>query len=352
MTSDTNPVTVYVEAPARLHFGVLDLRGELGRWFGGIGAAAPMPTMQLSASRAEGFEVTGEDRGRAACYARRVMSYHGLSGGLRLAVDRALPAHVGLGSGTQLALSVARALAELYGLDTGAASLARAAGRGARSAIGTHLFDGGGLVVEGGRRRDADDVAPLLARIPFPPTWWCVVGVPAGESGVSGADEQEAFAALPPPERDVERVSHLVLMGLLPALADSDLRTFGQSLSAIQSITGRWFASIQGGTFASGPSADLVRMMAAWGVEGVGQSSWGPAVYGLVDGEETGRWLAGRVRSALGADGNVYSGAFRADGARVWHAEAGRLSRSGGDSYHSGAGSPDLAAEAEEGEVV
>ena len=32
---------VFVEAPARLHFGVLDLRGELGRWFGGIGAAAP-----------------------------------------------------------------------------------------------------------------------------------------------------------------------------------------------------------------------------------------------------------------------------------------------------------------------
>ena len=61
--------------------------------------------------------------------------------------------------------------------------------------------------------------------------------------------------------------------------------------------------------------------MAEWGAPGVGQSSWGPAVYGIVDGEEAGRRLAERVRTALGAAsaaGSVYEGAFRADGARVW----------------------------------
>ena len=41
---------VFVEAPARLHFGVLDLRGALGRWFGGIGAAAPVGRPCNSAS--------------------------------------------------------------------------------------------------------------------------------------------------------------------------------------------------------------------------------------------------------------------------------------------------------------
>ena len=40
----------------------------------------------------------------------------------------------------------------------------------------------------------------------------------------------------------------------------------------------------QGGTFAPGPSADLVRCMREWGVPGVGQSSWGPAVYGILEG--------------------------------------------------------------------
>ena len=56
---------VFVEAPARLHFGVLDLRGAMGRWFGGIGAAAPAPTLLVSASHADGLIVEGEEGERA-----------------------------------------------------------------------------------------------------------------------------------------------------------------------------------------------------------------------------------------------------------------------------------------------
>ena len=129
--------------------------------------------------------------------------------------------------------------------------------------------------------------------------------------------------ALPSPsERDVERVAHLVLMALLPALADADLATFGGALTEIQEITGRWFAPVQGGTFAPGPSEELVRRMTEWGASGVGQSSWGPAVYGIVDGEDAGLRLAERVRDALGAAGTVYEGPFRTEGARVWRARA------------------------------
>src|SRR2546430_5201863 len=40
---------VFVEAPARLHFGVLDLRGDLGRRFGGIGAAGSAPALLVEA---------------------------------------------------------------------------------------------------------------------------------------------------------------------------------------------------------------------------------------------------------------------------------------------------------------
>ena len=50
-------------------------------------------------------------------------------------------------------------------------------------------------------------------------------------------------------------------MALLPALADGDLATFGATLSAIQAINGRWFAPVQGGTFAPGPSEELIRRM-------------------------------------------------------------------------------------------
>ena len=333
MTPEPNGQTVFVETSARLHFGLLDLRGTLGRVFGGIGAGAPAPTLLVSACPADALEVGGEDADRAAEFASRFLAQIGPRkdagnvGGARVCVHRALPAHAGLGSGTQLALAVARALAEIHGVTMDAPGLARAVGRARRSAIGTWTFAGGGLVLEGGRPSHArDGVAPLLARLPFPPSWRCVVAVPSSAPGMTGAAEEEAFAHLPPPpERDAERVAHLVLMALLPALAEADLATFGAALSAIQAITGRWFAPVQAGIFAPGPSEELVRRMAEWGASGVGQSSWGPAVYGIVDGEDAGLRLAERVRAlsaTLGAAGSVYEGPFRTDGARVWRARA------------------------------
>jgi beta-RFAP synthase len=312
---------VFVETAARLHFGVLDLRGALGRRFGGIGAAVPAPTLLLSASPADTLSVTGEDADRAEGFARQILAHHRVERGAVLHVERALPPHAGLGSGTQLGLAVARALAEIYGLPTDAPGLACATGRGQRSAIGTWTFEGGGLVLEGGRYPGSGRVAPLLARLPFPPSWRCVIAVPDSVSRMTGAAEAQAFAELPPaPEREVERVAHLVLMALLPALADADLAGFGAALTEIQSITGRWFAPAQGGTFTPGPTEEMVRRMIEWGAAGVGQSSWGPTVYGIVDGLEAGVRLAGRVRTALGSSGTVHEGPFRNDGARVWRA--------------------------------
>jgi beta-ribofuranosylaminobenzene 5'-phosphate synthase len=311
--------TVCVEAYARLHFGVLDLRGSEGRWFGGIGAAASAPSLWLSASRNDALTVEGEDADRAAAFARQFLDFHRVAHGAFIQVHRALPRHAGLGSGTQLALSIGRALAELYDLDARPAALARAMNRAQRSAIGTWTFAGGGLVVEGGRRAGSSECGPLIARLPFPETWRCVVVVPEGPPGISGVDEAEAFARLPKPsEQDVHHVSHLVLMTLLPALADGDLDQFGRALTAVQEITGRWFASAQGGTFASEPSRALVRQLADWGATGVGQSSWGPTIYGIVERADAASRLVGRVREALGSAGQVFEGPFRAEGARVW----------------------------------
>jgi beta-RFAP synthase len=323
-------VTVFVEAAARLHFGVLDLRGGEGRWFGGLGAAAPGPTVRVRASlapesphhRAGDGEVvvTGEQAPRAREFARRFLAAHGLPPRARIHVERALPAHAGLGSGTQLALSVARALAGLYGVAADAADLARAVGRGRRSAVGLWTFVHGGLVVEGGRRRDGEACGPLLARMPLPEWWHWVVATPSGEAP-SGAAEEAAFEALTlPPEAEAHRVAYTVLARLLPAAAARDLGAFGAALTAIQEITGAWWAPVQGGTF-SPMSRRLIEGLREGGAVGVGQSSWGPTVYGVVDGAQAATCLADRLRRQLGPGGGVViSGPVRNEGARVWEA--------------------------------
>src|SRR5213078_301798 len=162
---------VFVEAAARLHFGVLDLRGDLGRRFGGIGAAVPAPSLLLEARPATELQAEGPDAARALEFARRFARHHGLDLRLHLCLHRSIPAHAGLGSGTQLGLAVARASAELSGLPTDVAALARAVDRGRRSGVGTWTFAYGGFVLEGGRAAGGERVAPLLARLPFPDTW-------------------------------------------------------------------------------------------------------------------------------------------------------------------------------------
>ena len=316
---DASGEVVTVESPARLHFGLLDPRGALGRRFGGIGAPAPAITVRVSVSLAADVEAEGPDADRAAEFARRFLRHRSLGGGARVRVERAIPPHSGLGSGTQLGLSIARALAELHGESATAPELARAVGRAKRSAVGTWTFDRGGFVVEGGRRADReDDTGPLLARLSFPPTWRCVVALPDAPSGVSGSAEAHAFASLPlPAERDVERVSHLVLMAMLPALADRDIGAFGTALTEVQEINGRWFSHAQGGPFAPGASAFLVKRLREWGAAGVGQSSWGPAVYAVVDGDGAALDLARRAQDAMGQGGAVYAGAFPATGSRI-----------------------------------
>ena len=60
----TEQPALFVEAPARLHFGVLDLRGDLGRRFGGIGAAVPAPSLLLEARAATSLSAEGPDAAR------------------------------------------------------------------------------------------------------------------------------------------------------------------------------------------------------------------------------------------------------------------------------------------------
>lgn len=301
---------VVVEAPGRLHFGLLDLRGGLGRRFGGIGAPAPGVFVRVVVSHAPHIVAEGAEADRAAEFARRFLAYHRLDGGARILVEQSIPPHSGLGSGTQLALSIARALAELHGIPASPPELAQAVGRAKRSAVGTWTFACGGFVVEGGRRVGVDDdVGPLLARHRFPDAWRCVLAIPDAPPGVSGAAEAQVFAELPTPdERDGERVSHLVLMAMLPAVMQGDLATFGAALNEVQDLNGHWFSRAQGGTFAPGPSTDLIRLMRASGAPGAGQSSWGPSVYAIVEGDAAAESLASRIRAASTARLAVHVG--------------------------------------------
>jgi beta-ribofuranosylaminobenzene 5'-phosphate synthase len=302
---------VVVSAPARLHLGMLDPAGLGRRRFGGFGVAIESPRVVVavrwaydaSAARGNGVVVSGPQADRAEAFAQSVRAELGISGALVLDVREAIPAHVGLGSGTKLGLAVARGICELVGHPAGPELLARASGRGARSSVGAWTFEGPGLVVEAGVTDDGD-ISPLLMRVPMPASWRCLLVRPAGTEGLSGNAEERFFEDLrrsPPAEPSVAR---LLLTSLLPGLQRGEIEEFGVALSEIQRQIGAIFADRQGGVFHPS-AAPVIAALGSLGVGAVGQSSWGPTVYGIVADPERAVSVAGELRQRVDASAEV-----------------------------------------------
>lgn len=319
-----------VTAPARLHFGMLDPAGEGARRFGGFGVGVESPRVVVEVRAGAGSPDTpepvvasGPQADRAAGFARRAREAFGLGQGVEVTVREAIPPHSGLGSGTKLGLAVARGVAELAGLSPGPEELAWASGRGARSSVGSWTFAGPGLVVEAGVR-DGGWVSPLLARYPMPDPWRCVLALPLGVEGLSGDAEERFFGELRRPTGAEPQVSRLLLTALLPGLLTADLDEFGDALAEIQREVGSMFASQQGGVFHP-RAAPLVEALMKLGVRAVGQSSWGPAVYGIVNRPERAVEVADRLRAEAGASTEISVVDFDRRGAWLTRDGSGRV---------------------------
>ncbi len=285
---------VTIETASRLHFGLLGWGGGAPRRFGGVGLMAAAPGVEVEVEQAETWSAEGSLASRALATARTAAAVLEASGvvvgPLCVRVRRSPREHVGLGVGTQLCLATARGVFEVAGLSNPPPErLAEATGRGRRSGIGLHGFARGGLIVDGGRATD-EGIPPLLSRLEFPADWSILVVIPGGSRGLSGGAESSAFATLPPlPRATTDRLCGLVLLELLPAAAERDLHAFVAALEAMQALVGRGFASAQGGIYASPRSESIVAAMRDLGLRGVGQSSWGPALYGFSLGDEAER---------------------------------------------------------------
>ena len=296
---------VYVKTPARLHFGLIDMNGDMGRFFGGLGVAIDRPNVVLEAQTSAGFSVTGEKTERVTSLAKRFLETYRINADVSIHVKQSIPEHAGLGSGTQLALAVAAALAKLFHVKAPTQELSLAMGRMKRTGVGTAVFYQGGFVVDGGKKMKGDVIVPesfppLIFRQPFPEDWKFVVAVPNIKKGLAKTEEKNAFGRLPPmPAEDVGKICRLTMMKLLPALLDRDIESFGDALTQIQIVIGEYFAGVQGGTFSSSTATEAIDFMKKRGAYGVGQSSWGPAVYGLVQGETQAKKLRDEVESFL-----------------------------------------------------
>lgn len=128
--SSASSATIRVRAPARLHLGFLDLNGAIGRRLGSIGLAVDQPETELTIRRAAKHEAHGPESARALALVKKFASSSN-DAGYRIEIQKAIPAHAGLGSGTQLALAIGAAIARMEGRTLSPEDLAPLGERGA-----------------------------------------------------------------------------------------------------------------------------------------------------------------------------------------------------------------------------
>lgn len=302
---------VTVIAQARLHFGFTNLTPELGRVYGSVGVGLDTPFTRMTATSAEEFSVHGPRSGQVARYAELLARRYGVRWRARLEVEETIDRHSGLGSGTQTALATAAALLRLHNMDRSIREAAGAMDRGLRSGVGIAAFESGGFILDAGHPdlERPEEIIPssVLMRRAFPEDWRFVLFLPTVDPGLSGKDEKAVFKDLGDTRAVTDAICRTVLLTMLPALADRDIAAFGRALTEVDTQTGHFFQQAQGGTYREELAADAVQDLLSAGAYGVGQSSWGPCLYGLVD-DRTEADVVRTARACLadrGLDGRV-----------------------------------------------
>jgi beta-ribofuranosylaminobenzene 5'-phosphate synthase len=285
---------VTVSTSARLHMGFFDLSGSARRLFGGLGVCLDAPSTQLEIAKSENTLIDAKSSEKVIKIVDNLVKSLNIEENFSLKIAQTIPEHAGLGSGTQMALAIGAGLNALFDLGLDVNNIALAAKRGARSGIGIAAFSQGGLLVDSGKRDDA--LPEIIARESFPAAWRVLLVQDSAGLGVHGAAETNAFAKLKPAQHHLR---DLVLRHMLPALQRGDLLAFGAYMQDLQAYNGDYFAPIQGGRYASKNVAEVLAWLQTNGAACVGQSSWGPTGFAILENQQQAESLLNQAQLAF-----------------------------------------------------
>lgn len=277
---ELNALRVAVKAGYRLHLGFYRyLDGDMA--YGSIGLALEDPYLELrmalnkDSSERLDIKTPTEESTEAVL---RIARYLGLVGG-SLELSGFVRHHVGLGSITRIYLATALAASmALRRPDLDFEDMLTKLGRCRYSCVGYYTFIYGGLAVDTGVQLLRDGIPRPLSLVRFPRSWYIVLAIPEGR-GLKESEEDPYMRnpTLVAEQKDLYKALADVLTGVKLERIDA----FVRGIETIQSIAGKYFSQAQGGVFSS-PYGDVIyEAMRKAGLRGIGQSSWGPAIYGF-----------------------------------------------------------------------
>ncbi len=298
---------IEVKTPSRLHFGLIDLNGELGRIDGGVGVALEEPGWSILVSLLDEnspsskLDVKGPVDPLVASLTDMYFDRRAIQKiNYKIKINSSIPTHVGLGSKTQLSLAIGTALEILHTKQKVVPpinSIASLMQRGGTSGIGVSSFANGKFTVDCGHAfgpgKQKENFLPssasraipppVVTNISFPNEWKVVLAVPNNLTGVSGEKEIQSFQKnCPIDAKDVEKLSRTVLMQMIPAVMEKDYENFGKSLKMFQEVGFKKHEILLQDPIVG----KLMKSAERENCPASGMSSFGPTTFCVVEGEK------------------------------------------------------------------
>ena len=299
--NSANPITqVKVITSARLHMGFFDLSGSETRTYGSLGMSIDAPCTRVSLAKSDKTLIEAKSSENLAKIVENVVNAFSIKQNFSLIIHESIPAHAGFGSGTQLALAIGAGLNQLFNLNLSIAQIAKQAKRGKRSGIGIAAFEQGGVLLDSGKIND--ELPHIALRHSFPDAWRILLVSDSSNNGVHGDAELQAFQLLKPAQNSLQE---MMFNHMMPALQRGDLLAFGAFMQDLQAYNGAYFAPVQGGHYASKDVAQVLAWLQQNGAACVGQSSWGPTGFAILENQQMATLLQNEAQLAFAKKANI-----------------------------------------------
>ncbi len=288
--------------PSRLHFGLIDLNGTIGRIDGGLGVALKEPNIIIDVEKNHntGFKLNlikspGYSISEIEQLVDNIIKSLNVENQISLTITSHIPAHNGLGSKTQLSLGISKAICLLNKIDKTPYELARLTSRSGTSRIGLSAFENGGFIVDGGHSfgNDAEKQtflpssasnappAPVIYWDEVPEDWYFIIIIPKIKHGAHGSEELDIFQkSCPIPLDEVKTISHIILMKILPSMKEKQIESFGRGIYELQHIGFKKLEIKLQDEIVS----RLIEFCMEQGASGAGMSSFGPTTFAIIKG--------------------------------------------------------------------
>ena len=271
-------MSIKINSPSRLHLGFIELDKSAPRNFGSLGLTISKFQNVIEIKESKKYEIATKNlyvKLKINEVFKKFKKKFFLKP-FRIEVYETTPSHIGLGSGTQLALTVGLLISEFHNLKLSFKDIVKISGRGLRSGVGIESFNNGGFIVDCGKGQ-ITTIPPVFFRTEWPDEWKIILILDNSFKGLSGNDEKKQFGKISKIDPNISMVnSQTLLMNIIPSIIENNFINFCKGIQIIQKNMSRVFYNNEK-KFASKGVERIFNFLSKKKIMGYGQSSWGPS---------------------------------------------------------------------------